>query len=143
MSLALAVGACGDSTGPDDADRVAGNVYELQSVAGNPLPARFEPADEAGVVDDAQISAGRLIFRTNGTMEGEELYTSPSGLTSAFDYGADYTQSGERVLIFSYGNDFPPDTGIVNGNTLTVQAQFFRGDTDDTRFTLSMVYRRE
>lgn len=144
LLAAFAVAACSDSTGPDDdEEEVRGAVYELQTVNGNALPARFEPADdESAGVTEARIASGLLTFRTNGTVTGVEQYTEPGGQELEFDYTVDYEQAGTQVLIYSYGEDIPPDTGTVNGNILTVRAQFFRATIED-RYVIPMVYTRQ
>ncbi len=138
---ALTLAACGgDSTGPG-AEAVEGDLFTLQTVNGSALPARFEPADVPGEIDDALITGATMAFLGAGRVDVSEDYVTPNGLTDEYAYRATFIQSGTRVLIYSYGTDFPPDTGVVSGNTLTVRAQFYR-ETEADRYVLAMIYRR-
>lgn len=120
----------------------AGSSFLLQSVNGTPLPARFEPGDIPGEVDDALILAALIDFDTHGFIQGTEDHQSAAGADSvigAFAYRSPYTSEGNRVLIYAYQNAAPPDTGLLNGRRLTIRAQFYRGAARE-RYVLAMDY---
>ncbi len=159
LFLAAAVSACGGGasdtiSGPTplpeptptptpQGPQVEGALFHLYSVDGTPLPARFEPADEAEV-RDTHIAGAVIGFGTNGFVNGTEDYVSPLTQVDVapFAYSARYVQTGDRVLVYAYGPTVAPDTAVLAGTTLTVRAQFFRASMAD-RYVLTMVYRRQ
>ena len=141
LGLPLSLGACGgDSTGVET-PRVAGATYTLESVAGAEVPARFEPCDDPEGIFNARITSGFIRFGTDGRATAEQQCIGEEDVTHLITFNGPYRQEGERVLIETYGDDAPPDTGIVSGNTLTVRAQFGRESTRE-RYVVPMVYMR-
>lgn len=156
LCLAGVGGGCGgDSSGltppggenpstrpPPVVSLFAGKSFLLQSVNGTRLPARFEPADIPGEVDDALILAALIGFDANGFVEGTEDHQSNAGadtVIGALAYRERYTSEGNSVLIYAYQNLAPPDTGLLTGRSLVIRAQFYRGAARE-RYVLAMEY---
>lgn len=146
--IPLLLGACdGEATGLDTSG-VAGASYTLQTVAGAELPTRFEPCDESGIVNNTRILSGSFQFGTNGRVIVEQQCVGEGDqgqgdIPRLITTSALYRQEGTQVLIEYYGDDFPLDTAIISGATLTVRAQFFRGPSEEQRYVLPMTYVRE
>jgi hypothetical protein len=118
----------------------------LVSAAGA-LPNRFEDCDDPSEgITDARILDGGLRFATNGRVNGfyDCTGTVEGGRTIPiridFDFG--FTQDGAQVLITRFGDDFAPDTATVEGDRLTVRAQFFRAPGAQQRGVTPLVYIR-
>ena len=125
LAFASGAAACSDDpTAPDGASQVAGASYTLVTVDGAGLPHRFPGCDETGVVN-AVIRSGRARFGTNGRVQVVHECLGESNVARTFIVDSPFRQSGDTVLIDTFGDDLPPDTAVVRGNSLTVHARFF------------------
>ncbi len=144
-STSLVLAACGgDSTGTG-IPQVAGATYDLLSAAGS-LPNRFEDCDDPlDGTTNAQILDGGLQFGNNGRVIGfYDCVATRDGnpISVRIDFIFGFTQSGAQVLIERFGDDFAPDTAFVDGDMLTVRAQFFRAPGAQQRGVTPLVYER-
>ena len=62
LAVGLGLGACGDSSGPEDEDDISG-TYTLQTINGSPLP--FTLGEFEGF--KLEIMSDVFLFNTNGT----------------------------------------------------------------------------
>lgn len=142
--LLWATAACGgDSTGPERPVQVAGARYELQSVGGAALPARYPDCDDPdSEIINARVLSGFMQFETGDRVFGRNDCRRENNTRHLLDFNYPYSQSGATVLIYSFGDDLPPDTATVDGNRLVVRAQFYPERTLESRVVLPMTYIR-
>lgn len=143
----LLLGACDDSpTGMEEVPRVVGATYDLRRVDGAELPARFEDCDDPEGIFNSRIHIGEIWFRTKDRVQlrydcvgdgAEPGLRVPHLIVT----DAPYRQDGARVLIEVFGDDAPPDTAFIRGDTLMVHARFKR-DSPLGLYMLPMVYVR-
>lgn len=139
LLVAAGLAACGGDGGTDPAtDVVAGRRFALVSVDGAPLPAPFAPAVERGL-PNARVQSATLDFGGTGRATGRREYVG-DGPPETFLFDLGYRQDGAQVLIRMFGDDAPPDTGVVAGRELRVREQYYRR-ADGTRGVVELLYR--
>jgi hypothetical protein len=123
LALAFAALACGDdeTTAPTQAS-VAG-TWTLQTVNGSPLPFTIatSPAKLEVLSYVVNVSA-------NGTWTSSQQIRTTFGTTVTTNTNTDggtYTLSGNNVAIISNTAGSTVQTGVINGNTLTLTQSGF------------------
>lgn len=143
-TVVLAIAACGSPTDANGPPVLPGTTWILRAVNDKPLPVRFEPLDDSGIVSNARLDTGLVFFLGKGRMTGAWAGVGDGGVLAEFDFNVAYEQDGNRVVLAMYGDDAPPDTGIVSARQLTVRARFFRRLPDSTVewYVIPMTYER-
>jgi hypothetical protein len=117
MVVPLALGACGDSTGPGD---VAG-IYTLSSINGDPVPVvvAFGPPLE-------EVTQGIVRLNANGTFSASHtLRVTSGGSFTEFTepISGTYTRSGNNLILTfpdPDGSSIAEVTAVWQGDRLTV-----------------------
>ena len=121
VSLFFVLAACGSSTEPEP----IWGTYDLQSVAGQPLPSVLTQEGTSSI----EASAGQMWLNSDMTFSQSLTfrYTSSVGaVTTATetDTGT-FTVSGSTLTFTSSDPGLDPYTGSLVGNTLTIVEEWF------------------
>jgi hypothetical protein len=114
VAIALALVACGDSTGPTEAS-IAG-TYNLQSVNGLSVPLTVFQFGE----DKLEITAGSLTLHANNTFSSQltmRITEDGEVVTESDSATGTYTRNGNSLVFAADGETI---TGTISGNTITV-----------------------
>jgi hypothetical protein len=118
VTLAFALVACGDSTGPSDSS-IAG-TYSLSTVNGMPVPVTiFQIGD-----DKLEIATGTLTLGASNTFNLQIglRYTEEGVVTTETDgTTGTYTRNGGSLVFTAIGGE--TSSGSVSGNSVTMSEE--------------------